>query len=338
MHHTPCRYTLPLLLALTSTAVHAQSAPSSPADLDRAALALSPATFTYTQPVNQPVNQREQEPSARPASRELTIKLRGEGELGLKTDFKSGEGDVQVSRVRADLGIGIPVGERSTIDISFDNEWSFYDFSKPNAFNGQEPWDDVWERGLRVMFSTQETDRLAWYVGADVTASGEYGADFGDSLTFGGIGGVRYAFSDSFTAGIGIFVRSRLEDDALFIPGIAFLWNISPEWSLSSQNGRAIRLAYKASEELSLFLEGGYESREFRLDDEGIAPDGIGKDRRVPVALGAQYRFTPAISLTGKAGAHVWQRYRLDDEEGTKIAEFEADPSAFFALELRVAF
>lgn len=338
--HTPRRApriaTLLSLAALTAlpAAAAATTDPSPESSAAAALLANTPATFTYAQPVNQ----REAEPTARPVARDLRISLRGEGEVGMSSDFKAGEGDIQVSRVRADLGVGVPIGDRSNIDISFDNEWSFYDFSEPNAFGAQSPWDDVWERGLRIMFSTQETERLAWYLGADITASGEYGADFGDSLTYGGIGGVRYAFSDSFTAGLGVFVRSRLEDDALFIPAFAFLWNISDQWSLSSQNGLTLKLSYKATEALNLFLEGGYESREFRLDDEGIAPDGIGKDRRVPIALGAQYRFSPAVSLTGKAGAYAWQRYRLDDEEGAKIAEYEADPAAFFTLELRVTF
>ncbi|HRJ49667.1 MAG TPA: hypothetical protein PKU91_03990, partial [Phycisphaerales bacterium] len=258
------------LCVIAATATSAQTEP----------LRYSPAGFTLAQPVTQ----REDQPSATPASRDLVIRVTGEGEPGFKSDLRSTTGDVSVSRVRAGLEVDIPIGERSTVAVSFNNEWSFYDFSEPSGFGSVAPWDDVWERGIRVMFSTQENDRLAWYAGGDVGASGEYGADFGDSLTYGVLGGVRYAFSDSFVAGIGVYGRSRIESDALFLPAIAFLWKISPEWSLSSQNGRSVRLAYALSEAFTLFAEGGYEAREFRLDDEGPAPEGVGRDRRVPVA------------------------------------------------------
>lgn len=312
----------PLLAASIAASAGAQTLDYSPAQI-----------LAY-----QPVTQREQEPKAKPSSRELEIRLRAEGEAGLKADLKSTTGDVQVSRLRAAIGLGIPIGDRSNIDVNFDNEWSFYDFSEPSGFGAMAPWDDTWERGLRVVFSTQETDKLTWYVGGDVTSAAEQGADFGDSVTYGMLGGVRYQFSETFTAGIGIYARSQLEDDGLLVPSIAFLWQFSPDWSLSSQNSRSIRLTYKASDALAFFLEGGYEAREYRLDDEGPSPDGIGKDRRVPVALGALWKITPAISLTGKAGAYVWQRYRLDESDGTKISEFEADPAAFFTIEFRIAF
>lgn len=297
-------------------------------------LLYNPASLTLAQPVTQ----REDQPSAEPAPRELVIRLTGEGELGFRSDLRSTIGDVSVSRVRAGLEIDVPVGDRSTVAVSFNNEWSFYDFSEPSGFGQVAPWDDVWERGIRVMFSTQETESLAWYAGGDVTASGEYGADFGDSLTYGVLGGVRYAFSESFVAGIGVYGRSRIESDVLVLPAIAFLWRISPEWSLSSQNGRSVRLSYAMSESVSLFAEGGYEAREFRLDDEGPAPEGVGRDRRVPVAIGAAWKPAPRVSITGKAGAYVWQRYRLDDRDGSKVAEFEADPSPLLILEARIEF
>ncbi|GMV25686.1 MAG: hypothetical protein AMXMBFR58_17170 [Phycisphaerae bacterium] len=315
----------PLLALLASPAV---------AQVQTPGLTYSPASFYYAQPVTQ----REQAPSAKPEARELEIKLSAEGEIGLKSDLKSTTGDVQVSRVRAAVDVGVPIADRSTISVSFDNEWSFYDFSEPSGFGATAPWDDTWERGIRLTFLTQHTDRLAWYVGGDVSAASEYGADFGDSVTYGGLGGIRYSFNDQFTLGLGVYARSRLEEDFLVLPAIAFLWNFAPDWSLSSQNGRSLRLNYKATDQLSVFLEGGYEARDFRLDDDGPVPDGIGRHRQVPVGLGAQYNFTPKISLAGKAGAYVWQRYRLDEEDGTKISEYEADPTAFFTLELRVAF
>ncbi|MCC6426930.1 MAG: hypothetical protein IT435_08915 [Phycisphaerales bacterium] len=301
------------------------------------ALDVSPASVVLWQPVTQ----READPSAKPASRDLEIRLRGEGELGMKSDFDGDtaeDGDVSVSRLRAGLEVSVPIGERSNLEFTLDNEWSFYDFSEPSAFGAMAPWDDTWERGIRIVFSTQETEKFAWFVGADVTAASEYGADFGDSVTYGGLAGVRYSFSENFTAGLGIYARSRLEDDFLPLPMIAFLWKFAPEWSLSSQNGRSVRLGWQVSEPVSLFAEGGYEAREYRLDDDGPSVDGIGKDRRVPVALGARWQIAEGLTLTGKAGAYVWQRYRLDEEDGTKIDEFEAEPAAFFVVELRWVF
>jgi hypothetical protein len=306
-----------------------QSAMADAASLGR----FAPAVIAY-----QPVTRRGRDQSARP-ERELLIRLGVEGEYALRSDLRASEGDVQVSRVRADLGVEVPIGERSSFDVSFDNEWSFYDFSNARGFAGAgEPWDDVWERGIRLRFATEHDESLSWFVGADVAASGEYGADFGDSVTYGGFGGVNYRFSETFFGGIGLFARSRLEDDFFFLPGFVFSWRFAPQWSLSTLTGRGLELAYSPSESLKLYLRGSYDSREFRLDDDGPSPDGVGRDRRVPVALGAEWDLSDNVTIGGEVGAYVWQKYKLGDKQGTKVAEYEADPTAFFVLELRVAF
>jgi hypothetical protein len=99
-----------------------------------------------------------------------------------------------------------------------------------------------------------------------------------------------------------------------------------------------VRLSYQASESVSLFAEGGWLSREYRLDDEGLAPDGVLTDDRVPVGLGVRYAPSQTFFLTLRAGAMVYQEYQVDDRSGNELVQREGDVTPYFGLEAGLRF
>ena len=92
------------------------------------------------------------------------------------------------------------------------------------------------------------TDDIGIVVGPFFEFAGESKADFGDSLSMGGIFGVRYRFNDTLTAGLGIMARSEIEDDAYVQPWVNLDWGATEDVKVSisggSSRGGQLRAGY----------------------------------------------------------------------------------------------
>ncbi len=271
-----------------------------------------------------------------------TFSLRANTEWIFPADLDEGDGEVAIGRVGARIDASFRIADKSRLGISLGEEFSFYDFSDTMILpSGLDPIDDTSETSLGVNFVTQFNDRWSMFAGVGVLASAETGADFSDSLTYSGLAIVNYKLSDRLTFGNGVLVRTRLEEDVLILPVGTLDWKINDKWNLGNTGGSSgIRatLSYRYSDSWRFFGDAGFEGREFRLDDEGPIPDGIARDQRVPVALGAV--FTPNDNLTVhmRAGAHFLQSLEFDDSSGDQIADTDLDPTGFisFMVSLRM--
>lgn len=276
-------------------------------------------------------------------SRELVIRVGGGGIYSFESDLKASQGKVEISRLAGDVGVDVPIGDRSTLSIGFTYEYSHYDFDGATGFalGFDSPWDIVYDRAISARFLTKVDDHWSWNAGFEARAAGEEGADFGDSMTYGGFGGATYTFDKSLTLGLALGGASQIEDNFEFIAIPIVRWQISDALLLSTNNSRIVRglkLSYDLSDSLALALEGGLERRRFRLDDSGPSPDGVGQDRRAPIAIGLDWKPAPKILLSGRVGAYVWSQYRLDNSEGVKLSQNDADPALFVGLEFEIEF
>jgi len=264
------------------------------------------------------------------------------GEYNSPGDLDDG-GDVSISRVRGDLGVYFRLDETSRIAFNFDTEYNGYDFSDDVAFGpgGNEPWDDVIGHSLQLTYSNRVNDKWTIIAGAGVDSYYETGADFGESLTYAGRLGASYKISETLNLGGMIYVSSRLEDDTLFIPIILVDWKITDQWSLETRGwarGAALSLGYQATDALQILLTGGFEGRDFRLDEDGPTPDGVGRDWRVAAGLMAEWQVHEQVLLTGMLGANLWQELTLDDSNGDEIAETDVDPSLLVGVRVTFTF
>lgn len=259
-------------------------------------------------------------------------------------DFDDAGGEVSVLRAGGRAGVGFSTSPTSQVRVSFGTEHSFYEFDGPVTLapGTNEPWEDVHSYDVSAQFNARASDSWSWFVGGSVESSAETGADFGDSLTYGGFGGVRYHVSPSLQIGAALIVSSRLEDDArvLVLPSVE--WTIDEHWSLGSWNlgtrsgGYALR--YRPSEELTLGVGATYMPREFRLDEDGPVPDGVGRDDRVPVHVFAVWSPEPTFSLRADIGADVYGHLEVLDAAGNKLGEDETNPAFTFGLSATLRF
>jgi hypothetical protein len=262
------------------------------------------------------------------------------GSHAFSADLDGTPGEFAVSRLGADLGLLIPVSEKARLAVGLDWTQSLYDFKDATGFapGFSEPWSDTFDVGLSAIYSRPLEGAWGMFIGALANSSGEEGADFSDTLTYGGLGGVSYQFSETFTASIGVLAQSRLEDSAMVIPIPGIDWKISEEWRLSSMNKPGLSLFYSPSKEWTFSLGATYEGREFRLNDRDAAPEGVGRDRGVPVLLGAEWSPSRRITVGGFVGAYVYRKLRLEDNGGNELSEFEVDPAPTAGLNIKFAF
>jgi hypothetical protein len=258
----------------------------------------------------------------------------GRGEYQFEADLDSGEGSVSVARAGAELGLSFAVGDRSRLNVSWDSEFSWYDWKDASAFSGsaREPWEDTQQHAIAVQLVVPTEGKWAWFVGGGALASYEQGADLGDSMTYGAQGGARYVFSDAFSLSLGVGVRTRLEDDTMVLPIIGFDWKINEKLSLGTKRGIGLELKYQASDAVALTLGSIFDSREFRLRDDGAVRDGVGADRRVPVVAGIEWAVSPTVILSAQGGLIAWSHYKLEDDSGSKVGETDADPAGFIGI------
>ena len=210
-----------------------------------------------------------------------------------------------------------------------------YSFSGETGFGGSRPWSDVRDARLSASINWQASERWNVFAIPTVRWTAETGADLDDGLTGGLLAAAAYRVNDSLSIGPGFGVFSELDDDTAWFPILAVDWRITDRISLRTGRGFAatrgpgLTLAWDASERWSFSFGGRYDQERFRLDDDGIAPGGVGQTTAVPLYLGVTRRFGGSGSLSFIAGAEVGGRLRLEDDRGELIEESDYDTAPF---------
>ncbi len=265
------------------------------------------------------------------------------GVVQLAADFSDAPGDVGVARGAADLSVVLTPDESSKVILGFGAERSWYSFTDATGFVGgsSEPWGNIMRADASILYSHEVDDEWGYYVGVNIASSGQDGATIGDTVTYGGLVGVMYTVNEDVRIGLGIGMRTVLEDDATIIPLPGVAWQIDEKWRLDTgavRGGAGVVLTYKATKDLTAHLSVGYESRDFRLDDEASAPNGVGRDSRVPIALGVEWKVHPQVTLNADAGVGLMQEFTLDAEDGTRINQLDADMGLFVGIGVTIGF
>jgi len=255
-------------------------------------------------------------------------------------DFDTSPGDVSVTRLGAQFGVRHPVNQKLTLRFAAGVEHSLYDFSGATGLvaGTSDPYDDVTITTLTIggEYATNETD--AWFFGGFVRSAGESGATFDDTISGGALIGYQHAFSDRFTLGVGAAVGTELEGDVYIVPFPVIKWNINDRWTLASGERAGMALSYKASDAWTLGVEGGYERREYRLDDNGPLPSGVVDERRVPIAFFATFTPGPNFIITGRVGASLLNEFEFQNASGVTLVEDDTEAALGFGLDLTIRF
>lgn len=299
----------------------------------------TPAAFSMRQPEDQP-GDRPAARSGPPEGSEVSFVVGGTH--AFRADFEDDTGKIGVTRAEADFGLAIPVAEHRWLDVGIFYERSWYHFKDVTGFGAgvTDPWDDAQTLRLTLGYRVGLGATWSYFLAAFLDSSGEDGADFSDSLTYGGLGGLGYRVNDNLELGLGVLVASRLEDDPWVIPLPRLDWKLGEKVRLRLGGSRAGgALTWDVSESVTVGLEAAYRSREYRLeDDNAAAPEGVVRDRQVPVGLALTWRASPHVWVGARAGFVAWQEYELLDRDGARVVEKEADATPYVGASLRVAF
>ncbi len=280
----------------------------------------------------------------RSKSRALTLRASAGVTHQADADFDGEIGELSLTSYRAGLTAlwNIEDAGRLTVDLSAG--LLDYDITpSPTAVAGDAAsigaeLDNIHTLGLVGIYSDGFNDSTNWFVGGGVGFSGEEDANFGEGFDWLFTAGVEYKQSETFTWGVGVLVKSRLEDDVLVIPVPQITWKINDRWTLASERA-GLRLGYKSSDTLTYGLKGEYRTDSFRLDNtHAAAPEGMGTHRRIPVAIFAEYKANERILIDASVGAALGGELEFLDTNGNDITKQDLDPGIFGSLNVSFRF
>lgn len=207
-----------------------------------------------------------------------------------------------------------------------------------------KPWDDITDLQVSAPIRFRTGERGLVFLAPSLRYSHESGKDMQSGRTYGILAGIAWRVSPNLTIGPGLGVFTQIEDDDLDIfPALLIDWQFADRWALSTggglgaTRGPGLSLTYDISDSFNISLSARSERVRFRLNNSGLAPNGVGQDRSTPVVLTANYEPNPAVSLTGFVGAEFNGSLKLENATGTVISHqsYDTAPIAGFAFRLR---
>lgn len=272
--------------------------------------------------------------------------------LGWSTEFSAfigyqgaadldGGGEVSATRsfLRAGAIHSFSSGSSAGLALSFGQQ--DYDFGGAAA----PLWGDVSGVAFSAPLQFEIADGPRILLAPQIRSRFESGAHGSDSTTFGLFAGASWQLNDSLRIGPAVGLFSELEGDGLdAFPALIVDWDIAERWKLRTGRGVAatrgpgLRLSYSYSDALDLGLGVRLESGEFRLDDTGPTPGGVGEDRSTPVVISMDYTPNPGFAVSGFIGAAFDGELRVEDSTGVGVTTQSYDTAPVGGLSLRLRF
>jgi hypothetical protein len=207
-----------------------------------------------------------------------------------------------------------------------------------NTLSSEVPWDNTQLLSYTLGIAYALDKSWMVFAGPIVGVSGETGADFGDSLNYGGVAGVRYQPSKDFAIGLGAIVTFGLEQSQA-VPLVLIDWQITE--NLALQNARkqpglrgtaGVELAWTFVPKWTLAAGGAYDRRRFRLNDDAIAPDGIAQNSAWPVYIRLGFDPSQNWSFSLLGGYVFGGQLELQTEGGDKLGTTDYAASPYVGL------
>lgn len=313
--------------------------------------------------ISQPVGQIEPEPGAKAENRPVagpTSMLRPEDGPEISpeipttasfftgitylgaSDTKGSAGEIRTVRIPARFRYSTPLDNKNIIGVDFSQVSSFYDFQPFSEFPGSgDPIDYGVAATIGVSIIHIVDRQLSFIAAINGGFAGEIDAEFEDSISIGGIAGIRYQYNQNLNIGANLIIQSRLEEDIIAFPVPTVDWDFSDYWNfkfgslnqLPAELAGGIAVTHKLTEGIDVGGFSGVTFREFRLaDDNSSAPAGILEDATVPLGAFLVYSYSPNVTIAGSMQAVVWREINLRNRSGGNIADVELQPTLAASL------
>jgi hypothetical protein len=276
----------------------------------------------------------------------ISDKARFTASVSSAHQFKSdidGGGDVSVTHYGVGVGGVIPLTDKFGLRTSLSYDREEYNFSDSNAFDITDPWRQVDRIGLSVRLRYALTHKWNIDAGPVVQYAGETGAQFDDSLMYGGIVAAVYRANPEFSIGFGAGVFSRFHETMIF-PSLIVSWKITDRLRLGNGSAigligpAALELSYKLADNWEAAIGGGYRSSRFRLDQNGPAHGGIGENRSWPIYARITGKLGSVIHIDLYGGADFRGEMKLQDASGNDIRSLDYNTAPILGLNIRASF
>lgn len=250
-----------------------------------------------------------------------------------------GGGDVSMQHGGWSAMLGTELDGELLGALSVSTEAFFYNFGGAGtlALGDDEPFNDLYRTRVAGAVRTPSSDGIGWFSGFELAFSGEDEAPTNESMSVGGLGGVRYGAGRTLDVELGVAAQSRLEDDPWFWPYIGFRWR--PTDALSFQaRGTSLESRFEFATDWSVFARAEYELHQFRLSDDHPTAKGVFRDEQIRAGVGLARRAHNGLGFQIFGGVDVWRELSSFDRDGTRLAEVEPDSAPFVAIDLSLSF
>ncbi len=247
-----------------------------------------------------------------------------------ETDMEGG-GSFDVNRYFMEVGMARMWAFDRMVAVSAGYGQDDYRFSGL----GTEPWNNIDNYRLGLFARWALDEKWVLFAGPSLRSYGEAGTDLDDALVGTFFGGVSYRFGDRLTLGPAFLAAGQIEENTQYFPVLLVNWNITEKLSLETGGGFAatagpgLSMVYDYSKKWKFSITTRYEDKRFRLNGEGLAKNGVGEDRNIPIIGTIGYFFYPSGHISAIIGYNFDGKLSADDERGQNIyqREYDATPS-----------
>jgi hypothetical protein len=253
-----------------------------------------------------------------------------------ETDLDRG-GRFDVSRHYLRLNFVRPINRKLKLGLGLGYDFEKWNFSDLPDVAGASPWDALHRPAVSVPVLYAFADSWTLGITPTIEYSGESGADFGQSLIYGGIVSLAHPFSRNLYLGIGVGIFDQLEETSFF-PFIIVNWKINDKFQITNpfRAGPAgpagLELVYVPTENWELGIGGAYRTYRFRLDDRNLVRSGVGENKFLVGFLRVQRKIGERLTIDLAGGALFGGDLSIENEDGNEIESDEYDSAPFLAL------
>lgn len=260
------------------------------------------------------------------------------GEYLGSADVESGDGEVAVTRTRADIGL-------SRFTLSWEGSWFTWKNQSGLPFgNGRDdPWNGLHMLALRVDQRGELSERWSYFVQGALRSGFE--KQVSRSVGVAANGGLVYAWDDNWTLGLGGFIGWDPTSDFAFSSTFAMIGPFV-QYRHPRAPGFSARLAMPQSElryafdqQWSTWIGLGISSGTYRLaDDSPVMPKGYVRERQFSTGLFLDYFPLPNLMLRFGPSYYFERSLQIYDSSGEKTDKYDLDPAVGVKLELEWRF
>ncbi len=252
-----------------------------------------------------------------------------------------GNGEVNSVRASGEIGVMYPLGPRDRLWVSAYSEYVNSDFKSTHEFAPDgNLYSDLLEYTFAVRSITHLGGKWSLLMGGSATSAGEAHAEIDQSLTYRGAVGASYQVNPNLQIGLMGVISTRLEEDTVFLPFpvLELTYEFDEKWRAEVSTFTGAKVVYALSHTLDLSLSGEWRYTEYRLDHDGPFEGGAFRQTRVPISIGADWRFRPQYTLHAALGVNIVNEWEFVDSAGNDLFETDVESDVFASFGIRIDF